>query len=168
MVIDETERLIIKEIESSDLKAASELFEIYNNGTQSFTEDMMKSYIEYAYGFYGYGYWGLYLRETGRLIGIAGFREGSCPLEIGYAVLPDLRGKGYATEAVKSLVEFAKEDFKWVTEEGKSGKRVKAPIVMVYKNKGKVLIYGRIEKGNEASVRVLLKNGFSVSGEFDI
>lgn len=56
-------------------------------------------------------YWVLLQPETGErtLIGCGGFT--SCPVDgvvaIGYSLLPQYRGRGYATEAVKALVAWA-------------------------------------------------------------
>ncbi len=178
MVIDETDRLIIKEIEMSEAKEAAELLSLFKcswdesgNNTTEYTEEMVKAYIDTAYGFYGYGYYGLYDKGTGAFLGIAGFREGSYPLEIGYAVKESLRGKGYASEAVRSLVKYAEEYFMWViddqeTDEAKGEKtreiKSDSEIERVYaiKKRNKILVYGRTDAYNVASQKVLLKNGF--------
>lgn len=77
-----------------------------------------------------YGYRAVVLRATGRLIGICGFLPCLWPprrkaqlgldhpdgglatleLELGYAMASDQRGRGYATEAVRALVEHAFRD----------------------------------------------------------
>ena len=161
MIIDETERLIIKEIEEKDVSEAAAFLSLFNNsGSERFTEEMVLAYIKLAYGFYGYGYWGLYEKDSGELVGLAGFREGSCPLEVGYCVREDRRNRGYATEALRSLMEFALEDFLWVLDEEKQGEEVQSDVLMVYEKDGKVLAYGRTEKENAASVQVLKNNGF--------
>ncbi len=161
MIIDETERLVIREIEEKEAEEAAEMFDLFGrNGGEPFTKDMVIAYIKGAYGFYGYGYWGLFEKESGEFVGLAGFREGSCPLEIGYCIREDKRGIGYATEAVRSLREFAEEDFLWVLEEEKQGEKVESEVLMTLEMKGAVLAYARTTKDNAASVRVLEKNGF--------
>ena len=54
------------------------------------------------------------LKETGKLIGQCGLLiqtvEGKVRLEIGYSLLPQYRGNGYATEAVVKCKEFAFEN----------------------------------------------------------
>lgn len=179
MIIEETERLIIKEIEMNEAKEASELLSLFKcswdesgKQTTEYTEDMVKAYIDTAYGFYGYGYFGLYDKSGGEFIGIAGFREGSYPLEIGYAIKTDLRGKGYATEAVRALVKYAEEYFMWVVEDQEEDERKGEaarviPLssenekVFCIKKREKVLVYGRTDAYNVASQRILLKNGFT-------
>ena len=165
MIIDETKRLIIREIKKEEACAASEYFKNVM-GNKEFSKEMTYAYIDTAYGFYGYGYWGLFEKENGDFVGLAGFREGSVPLEIGYYIAPEYRMMGYASEAVKSLLEFAEEDFLWVLSEKPAGVRVTANMLMTYLYNGKVLVYAKTERKNSASVAVLRKNGFVECEEF--
>lgn len=86
------------------------------------------------------------LKDTHELIGDTGInevegREGE--VEIGYTVCGKYSGRGYATELVKAMTEFAFERF------------------------GVEAIYGRVIYGNDASVRVLQKNDYTyVTEEF--
>ncbi len=161
MMIDETEHLVIKEIEENEVDEAASLLTLFGeNAGKTFTRDMVTAYIKVAYGFYGYGYWGIYEKDSLELIGMAGFREGSCPLEIGYCIREDRRNRGYATEAVRSLTEFALEDFLWVLEEEKQGIEVTGEVLMTYEKEGRVLVYARTTRENTASVKVLKKNGY--------
>lgn len=172
MIIEETERLIVKEIELNEAKEASGLLSLFPCETEkSYTLEMVEAYIKLAYGFYGYGYWGVYERETNSLVGIAGFREGSFPLEVGYVFREESRNKGYATEALKALVRFAEEEFMWVIEEQEEDEQKGKPLkdikpdskeqrVYVITKRDKVLLYGRTMADNIQSQRVMLKNGF--------
>jgi ribosomal-protein-alanine N-acetyltransferase len=57
-----------------------------------------------------YGVWVLIERSSRTVVGDAGFmgRPGAEEtVEIGYSVIPDRRRRGYATEAVRALVEWA-------------------------------------------------------------
>ncbi|MCZ4061203.1 GNAT family N-acetyltransferase [Pantoea sp. LMR881] len=36
-------------------------------------------------------------------------KRGECPLEIGWRLVPEQNGKGYATEAAKAIINFASE-----------------------------------------------------------
>ena len=79
------------------------------------------------------------LKETGELIGDTGVNkvEGSAKeVEIGYVICKKHSGKGYATELVSAMTEF------------------------VFSNLGMNVLYGRVMRGNNASVRVLEKNGY--------
>ena len=162
MIIDETERLIIKEFDEEEFTIGCECFNMFDDEGHEYTIDMMKAYKELAYGFFGYGYYGLFLKD-GTPVGCAGFREGSCPPEIGYALFPKYRGMGLATEAVQSLTEWAMEDFLWCLEEepaesfnelGSSEERY------IYEYQGKPLVYAKIDKKNIKSARVLERCGY--------
>lgn len=86
------------------------------------------------------------LKETGELIGDTGVNEvDGLPdeVEIGYVISQKHSGKGCATELVKAMTEFVVREF------------------------GIKVLYGRVMHGNDASVRVLEKNGYKfVSEEF--
>jgi RimJ/RimL family protein N-acetyltransferase len=59
----------------------------------------------------GYGYWAVEELETGRFAGCVGlwFPEGWPELELGYWLMRDMQGKGYATEAALKSREYAFE-----------------------------------------------------------
>ena len=67
----------------------------------------------------GFGYWIIEERETGALMGEAGFgdfrREMEPSLrgepEIGWALAPEAHGKGYATEAAQAAIAWGDEFF---------------------------------------------------------
>lgn len=83
-------------------------------------------------------------RQTGKLIGDTGLNEVEGKpgeVEIGYVISETYSGKGLATELVRAMTEFAVSKFD----------------VRV--------LYGRVMKGNEASVRVLQKNGYAFVNE---
>ena len=88
------------------------------------------------------------LKENGQLIGDTGINAVAGKpgeVEIGYTVCKAFSGRGYATELLKGMCEFVN---------GTLGYRV---------------LYGRVMRGNDASVRVLEKNGFSfVKEEFGV
>lgn len=86
------------------------------------------------------------LKYTGELIGDTGINEVdgvSDEVEIGYAICKKHSGKGYATELLSAMTEFS------------------------FGNFGIKVLYGRVINGNNASVRVLEKNGYEfVKEEF--
>ncbi|MGN0506084.1 MAG: GNAT family N-acetyltransferase [Lachnospiraceae bacterium] len=117
-VIMETERCIVREL---TLQEASELYAISSKpqvnrylaepvGTPEEEAEKLSAYIRTVYPFFGYGFWGVYEKESGKLIGKAGFKEGSMPLEVGYLFDNTVWGKGIATEVLKALVRYAKEE----------------------------------------------------------
>ena len=82
---------------------------------------------------------GVELKETKELIGDTGLSEVEGKpdeTEIGYCIGRQYRGRGYATELLNAITGFAASRF---------GVRV---------------IYGRVVHGNEASAKVLEKNGY--------
>ena len=76
---------------------------------------------------------------TGELIGDTGVNEVEGKpgeVEIGYVISDDYSGKGYATELVEAMTSYVIGKF------------------------GITVLYGRVMHGNDASVRVLEKNGY--------
>lgn len=144
--IGETERCLIRELSLSDLPA---LYELYAKpGMTDYVEPLydyeteleyQKAYIENMYGFYEYGMWLVFSKETGKLIGRAGLEHN----EVGYMIAPELWNRGYATEVCSFIIDYARENTDF--EE----------------------LYCRIDERNEASVRLAKKLGFTNSGHVD-
>ncbi|MBQ9135565.1 MAG: GNAT family N-acetyltransferase [Lachnospiraceae bacterium] len=86
------------------------------------------------------------LKETGELIGDTGVNEvegKKDEVEIGYGICKKYSGKGYATELLGAMTKFIVSTF------------------------GMNVLYGRVMRGNNASVRVLEKNGYKfITEEF--
>ena len=144
--IGETDRCLIRELTLSDLPA---LYELYDKpGMTDFVEPLydyeteleyQKAYIENMYGFYEYGMWLVFSRETGKLIGRAGLEHD----EIGYMIAPQFQNRGYATEVCRFIIDYAR------------------------KNTDFEELYCRIDERNTASVRLAKKLGFTNSGNVD-
>lgn len=144
--IGETDRCLIRELSLSDLPV---LYELYDKpGMTDFVEPLydyeteleyQKAYIENMYGFYEYGMWLVFSKETGKLIGRAGLEHD----EMGYMIAPELWNQGYATEVCRFIIDYARENTNF--EE----------------------LYCRIDERNEASVRLAKKLGFTNSGHMD-
>lgn len=144
--IGETDRCLIRELSLSDLPA---LYELYDKpGMTDFVEPLydyeteleyQKAYIENMYGFYEYGMWLVFSKETGKLIGRAGLEHN----EMGYMIAPELWNQGYATEVCRFIIEYAR------------------------KNTDFEELYCRIDERNTASVRLAKKLGFTNSGHMD-
>lgn len=114
-----TERCILREITLGDL---DDLFALYAQpGITDYTEPLYerekeeqytRDYITHMYRFYGYGMWLVFSRESGALIGRAGFSHqdlgGEIVLEMGYIVGVPFQRQGYGTEICKKLIEFAR------------------------------------------------------------
>ena len=79
-------------------------------------------------------------KQTGELIGDAGINEvegQAGEVEVGYVICAAYSGKGYATELLRVMTGFAASKF------------------------GSKVLYGRVMRGNGASVKVLENAGFS-------
>ena len=86
------------------------------------------------------------LKETGELIGDTGVNEVEGKpgeVEIGFVIRRECRGKGYATELLKAMTAYAVRTF--------------------HAN----VLYGRVMKGNDASVKVLEKGGYRFAAQED-
>jgi ribosomal-protein-alanine N-acetyltransferase len=84
------------------------------------------------------------LKENGELIGDTGINQimgNNKEVEIGFTISNKYSGKGYATEVLSGMTEYATKTF------------------------GVKTIFGRIIKGNNASIRVLEKNGYNFQKE---
>lgn len=116
--IAETQRCFIREMTAEDMNS---LYEILTDeetakylpakaGTKEEELEKLISYVSCVYSFFGYGYWGVFSKETGELIGRAGFKEGEFPLEAGYVIKRSYWNQGYATEVLTVLVKYAEEE----------------------------------------------------------
>ena len=148
-IILETPRLILREFVPEDLAGLYRLYEESDTRyIDPLSEDpdeelvILKNYIHYIYGFYGFGLWAVCLKETGELIGRCGlhvmFIADDGEYELGYMVSKPYEGQGYAAEAVRAILEYAKED-------------LEAPRVVV-----------KIHKDNERSIQFAKHLGFQV------
>lgn len=143
-VIAETKRCFIRELTTKDMPV---LYDILTEkevarflprkfGTREEELEKLIAYASQVYSFFEYGYWGIFLKSTNELIGRAGFKEGSWPLEVGYAIKYAMWGNGLATEILSQLIIYGTEEL------------------------GCEEIFVRIEENNKASLRVAKKCGF--------
>ena len=118
-VMISTDRLVIREITLSDL---DELYELYDESVTQYVENLYerheeeeftKAYINNMYGFYGYGLWLVCEKDSGKIVGRAGLShrevDGEVRVELGYLIGGQYRGRGYAYEACKAILTFAKK-----------------------------------------------------------
>ena len=107
-----------------------------------YTRDYLK-YVESRYSVGDFYDFALVESSSGKMIGTCGF---TCldPVnnvgEIGYVLNPAYFGKGYATEAAREIIRFGKDSL------------------------GLHRVEARFMKGNDASVRVMLRLGMSFEG----
>lgn len=116
--IAETERLFIRE---SVLEDASAFLELYQDAesrrylelplaqTKMEYEQYIRAYQQGQYAFWEYGMWTVVEKKQGQVIGRVGLEQQDEAVSLGYAILPQFRGKGYALEACKAVLVYAKE-----------------------------------------------------------
>lgn len=99
-----------------------------------------------SYDRHGFGMLLVTLRDDGAPIGIAGLlkRESLDDVDLGYAILPEYRGKGYAVEAARGVMDHAAHDL------------------------GLLRLVAIVAAGNDASRAVLLSLGMCEEGRFHL
>lgn len=114
-----TPRLLLRETTPEDVDA---FLSIYSDpAITRYTEALYpreeeiaytRDYIRNMYEFYGFGIWTVIERATGTVIGRAGLamREGYEDPELGYVIGTPWQNKGYATEALRAILTYAKEE----------------------------------------------------------
>ena len=93
----------------------------YMGGAPRTTEDCWARFLRYAghWHFLGFGYWVVEEKDTQDFVGEVGFadfkRDLEPPLEgipeLGWTLTPEKHGKGYATEAAKAAMQWARKHF---------------------------------------------------------
>ena len=155
-----TSRCIIRELTEADLNAEYELYDsphmtdfippLSDIETEA---QLLREYAKRVYGDYGYGMWGIFDADTGRLIGEAGLEprtgvdrvkypydwmaDRHCA-ELGFCIAEDLWGQGYCKEACSAILKHCHEHF------------------------GVDTAFARTVEENVASVHVLEDLGFTV------
>ena len=116
----ETDRLFLREMNMDDFDALYQVLadsEIMQHYPYTFDEKRVRDWIERNMNRYvkdGFGLWAVCLKDTGEMIGDCGLTlqniEGEMLPEIGYHIRRDKQHKGYAKEAAKRVLEWAKEN----------------------------------------------------------
>ena len=94
-------------------------------------------------GLLGYGPWAVGTRDARVVVGSAGFQgrpSARSEIELGFGIVPEHRGRGYATEAAVALIAWGLEQ------------------------EGVARIVARCDPSNAASIRVLEKAGMKRRG----
>ncbi len=156
-VLLESPRLIFRELVAAD---APLLFEMDSNqevhrylGNSPLTNpeeaEAVVLFIQKQYRENGIGRWALIEKQSGEFMGWAGLKlvkeeinGHSNFYDLGYRLMPKYWGRGYATEAAKTLVKFALETLK-------------------LKN-----LFAFVDPDNKASIRVLEKSGLQSESRF--
>lgn len=111
----ETTQLILRKVCETDLNDIASWHEDILPKPQCHTAAV--EFLRFCFGSYlkwGWGPWGIQLKLNGVLIGNCGFchlnlqqRRG----EVNYFVASPYRGRGFATEAIKAVIQFSLFDF---------------------------------------------------------
>lgn len=115
----ETGDLYLREMTEDDLDS---LYMLYEDGeTAKYLEplakdrreerDKLRAYINFAYAFYGFGFWAVCHKETGEMIGRCGLNveeiEGEVFVTAGYLMAAPWRGRGLAKEALAAVAAYS-------------------------------------------------------------
>lgn len=113
-----TERLIIRELSEEDFPALYAM--CTEPDTASFMDEILSdyateqekhlAYIKNIYPFYELALWGVFERETGKLVGRVGFslpEDDSNCYWLGYLIDVPYRNRGYAKECIPAILHFA-------------------------------------------------------------
>ena len=113
-----TERLVLRELKVDDITAWCDICNKpgiryhVSDYSGDIKEEKLKheAYIKNVYHFYGYGLWGIFLKETNGLIGRCGIEyktiDGEAVYELGYLIDPDYQRMGYGREAVITALQY--------------------------------------------------------------
>tara|TARA_Y100000034_G_scaffold123356_1_gene169987 strand:+ start:52 stop:561 length:510 start_codon:yes stop_codon:yes gene_type:complete len=143
-----TERLTVRELTLDDADFIlrllnTEAFKVNIGDRQVRTiadaEDKISNF--YTTGYPEHGLFAVDLKETNETIGTVSYltRDYLEHDDIGYAFLPEFWGKGYATEATKSVLDYKIEN-------------------------GEKCIWGVVNSDNHVSIKLLEKLGFQTTG----
>lgn len=122
-IIIETKRLILNEFTSDDSKFILELLNspgwlkhIGNRGIHSIqdAEKYISDKIAVSYNKNGYGFYKIILKSSREKAGMCGLikRDTLDDIDIGFALLPQFEGNGYAFEASEAVMDYAKYHLK--------------------------------------------------------
>lgn len=118
-----TERLALRKLEFSDAVFICELVNdpdwLKNIGDKNVhsiadAERYLKSGPMALYEKHGAGLWAVVLLESDKLIGMCGLvkRDALEDFDLGFALLPEYRGQGFALEAARGVLKYVKEMMK--------------------------------------------------------
>ncbi len=113
-----TNRLLLRELTPEDNEALCEICnkpgirEYLNDysGDINLEKSKLIAYIKNIYHFYGYGLWGIFLKETNQLIGRCGLEyktlDQDAVYELGYLIDTDYQNLGYGSEAATATIQY--------------------------------------------------------------
>lgn len=148
----ETKRLYLRELTEKDFSALYDVLadaDIMRYYPYTFDENRVRKWIAKnieRYNIFGFGLWGVVLKETDELIGDCGITmqniNGSIKPEIGYHINKKFQRQGYAKEAARECRDWA------------------------FKNTPFRVLYSYMKKDNVASSATAIANGMRKVDEF--
>lgn len=142
----ETERLRLRELALGDLDALHEILSDpvgMQHYPKPFDREMTRKWIEWNlrnYFEHGFGLWAVVQKRNGHLIGDCGLTiqqvDGVGEPEIGYHILKDFWGHGFATESAAACRDYAFDILKkdriisWMTPDNTASRRVAEKVGM--------------------------------------
>lgn len=146
MQVLETERLVLRKLEREDLRDIIAWEDLPDAQSAELQAQEFLGYCFREYRDWGFGPWGILLKETGTIVGNCGFPQiifkNLCG-EVNYYIAPRHRGKGLALEALKALLQFG------------------------FREIGLARIQARCEPENVSSERVMVKAGMKFEGNVE-
>jgi len=120
MTVIETDRLILREPGGQDVRALTEFYTTERSGMAggnvSYAEAVTRAYAMLGHWVHrGYGFFTITDKIDGQAIGMAGpyYPPGRPETEIGWVLFDGAEGNGYATEAAKATISFARNTLGW-------------------------------------------------------
>ena len=152
MMILETNRLYLREMEQSDFNSLCKFlqdFEVMYAYEHAFSNDEVQAWLDNQirrYKQYGFGLWAIIKKDTNECIGDCGLTyqdfNGKEVLEIGYHLQKKFWHQGFATEVAIACKEYAFNNLK-ANE-----------------------VFSIIRDNNIPSQKVAIRNGMTICGEF--
>lgn len=151
MIIFETARLVVRRYNADDrenffqLNGDPEVVRFIRKPKSRPESDVFLQMVLEEYQKYPlYGRWAVDIKTTGEFIGSFSILqvENTELMHLGYALLPDFWGSGYATELAKNGIEYCFS---------------KTPLDE---------IYAIVEEGNSSSMHILEKTGFKLESNY--
>ncbi len=158
--IAETERLLIRESIEEDAEAFCRLYqdpvclkylEPLSLKAQTIEEyrQYLTAYDQGQYAFYEYGMWTVVEKASGAIVGRMGLEQTSDTqmLNLGYALLPEFRGMGYAQEGCLAILKYCEA----------CGYAEKVLLTIDRENINSLSTAHRLQAFNDTGVELLLK-----------
>ena len=120
MIVLETERLVLREVEAGDaafildlLNSAGFIANIGDRGVRTLDEaaGYIRERVLASYAAHGFGMWLAERKSDGGAVGLAGLvkRDGLDEPDLGYALVELAWGQGYAQEAAAAVLKHARD-----------------------------------------------------------